>query len=63
MDTVKHTKHTGNESQKKQREKEPEKRFEEIMAENFPHLVKNIESQIKEAGIKTKANKQNNHFR
>lgn len=33
------------------------------MAENFPHLVKNIESQIKEAGIKTKANKQNNHFR
>lgn len=33
------------------------------MAENFPPLVKNIESQIKEAGIKTKANKQNNHFR
>ena len=34
---------------RRRREKEPEKLFEEIVAENFPNLVKETDIQVQEA--------------
>lgn len=50
-DTIKHT-NTCNGSAKQREEREKEKVFEEIMAVNFPNLMKNIHLHIQEAQLR-----------
>ena len=51
-------------SQKEKREKGPEKIFEEIIAENFPNMAKEIVNQVHEAqGVPGRINPRQNKLR
>lgn len=52
MNTVKHGGIQVLSPRRSRERKRQKKRFEEIMAENCPHLMKHIEPRIKEAGGK-----------
>ena len=49
-DNIKHPAFTFSGYQKKGERKDPEKIFEEIIAENFPNMGKEIVNQVKKAG-------------